>query len=321
MMHLTRLALVIAAAAAIPFECYSQPYPTKPIRLIVASPPGGQSDLIARLVSQRLSNVFGQSMVVENRAGGDGIIGTEFVARSAPDGYTLLVGNSSTFIANIFLHKNLPYDPVKDFVPLAGGPVAVACIAVNTSISVDSIKELIDYAKRNPGKLTYGSSGTGGSYFLAGEAFKAITETNIVHVPYKGLSAAMTDVVGGQIASAFTSLTVALPQARAGKVKILAVVQNNRYAGLPDIPAINEFVPGYQAFTIWNGFFGRAGMPAFAVTRLNAEMLKAMNSPDVISKLDSAEFIGGTPEQFAAYIRGQMESYASVVKLLGIQPQ
>ncbi len=320
-MHLRRLALVIAAVAAVLFECYSQSYPTKPIRLIVASPPGGNSDLLTRLVAQSVGNALGQPMVVENRAGADGIIGTEFVARSAPDGYTLLLGNSSTIVSNIFFHKSLPYDPVKDFTPITGGVEAVKCIAVGASVPVDSIKELVDYAKRNPGKLTYGSSGSGGSYYLIGEAFKAITGTNIVHVPYKGLTPAMTDVVGGQIAAAFTSVTVALPHARSGRVKILAVVQNKRYAGLPDIPTLSELVPGFRAIGTWNGFFGRAGMPVPAVMRLNAEIIKAMNSPDVISKMDAAEFLGGTPEQFATYVRGQFEIYANIVKLLGIEPQ
>ena len=321
MMHWRRLALVFAAVAAAPVECYSQPYPTKLIRLIVPSTPGGDSDLLTRLVAQRVGNALGQPMVVENRTGGFGIIGTEVVARSAPDGYTLLLGNGGTNVTNMFLHKSLPYDPVKDFAPIAGGVESIVCFAVNASIPVGSIKELIDYAKRNPGKLTYGSSGSGGSYFLAGEAIKAMTGTDIVHVPYKGLAAAMTDVVGGQITAVITSLTTALPQARAGKVKILAVVQNKRYSGLPDTPTVGESVPGYQAFAIWNGFFGRAGMPVPVVTRLNAEMIKAMNSPDVISKMDSAEFIGGTPEQFAAYIRSQTETFANIVKLLGLKPE
>ena len=320
-MQLTRLSLVFAACVALPLACHSQAYPTKPIRLILPGAPGGNADLLSRLVAQKVGSALGQPMVVENRTGAYGIIGTEAVARSAPDGYNVLHGNGGTNVANSFLYKNLSYDPVKDFTPIAGGVASVACITVNASLPVKSLQELIDYTKRNPGKLSYGSTGSGGSYFMSGEAFKAMAGTDIMHVPYRGLAAAMTDLVGGQIGAAFTAVSVALPHAKTGRVNILAVVQDKRYAGLPDVPTVAEIVPGYQAFAIWNGFFARAGTPAPVVRRLNAEIVKAVNLPEVIATMDSGVLLGGTPEQFGTYVVEQREVFANIVKLLGIKPE
>jgi len=313
--------LPFAILAFAPLQLYSQAYPAKAVRLVVPNPPGGSSDLLARLVAQKVGETLGQPMVVENRAGADSIIGAELVARSAPDGYTLLVGNASANVANLFLYKSLPYDPVKDFTPITGGGESVTCLVVSAALPVNSVKELIDYAKRNPGKLSYGSSGANGAYYMSGEAFKAATGTDIVHVPYKGLGPAMTGVVRGEIGVAFTAATVAIPQVRAGKVKMLAVLEGKRYSKLPDIPAAVEAVPGFRAAAIWNGFFGPASVPAPIVTRLNQELLKALHSPELIAKLDALEIIGGTPEEFAAYVKGQVEAFGRIVKLVGMQPQ
>ena len=320
MVRLLGIALALLAFAA-SLESRAQSYPVKPIHLIVPGTPGGDSDLLARMVSQKAGSTLGQPVVVENRTGAYGIIGAELLAHSAPDGYTLLLGNGGTNVANLFLHKNLPYDPVKDFAPITGGIESIMCIAANPAAGFSSIREFIDHAKRNPGKLTYASSGSGGSYYLAGEAFQAMTGTRIMHVPYKGLSQAMNDLVAGQVSSAFTNVTVALPQEKAGKVRILAVLMANRYSGLPSVPTVNEVVPGFRPVAIWNGFFGRAGMPAAAVARLNAEFNKAMNSPEVSSKMDAGLLIGGSPEQFAAYVRDQTEAFAGVAKLLQLKPE
>ncbi len=292
---------VFAASAAIG---HAQSYPAKPVRLIVPSTPGGDSDMLARMVAQKVGASIGQPFVVENRTGAYGIIGTELVAHSAPDGYTLLLGNGGTNVANLFMHKSLPYDPVKDLAPVAGGVESVMCIAVNPAVPVASIREFIDYAKRHPGNLTYASSGSGGSYYLAGEAFQA-----------------MTGVVAGQVSAAFTNLTVAAPQARAGKVKILAVLMPKRFSAAPDIPTVAEVVAGFRNVAIWSGFFVRAGTPAAIVARLNGEISKAVSSPEVASKMDAAVSIAGSPEQFAAYVRDQMEAFASIAKLLDIKPE
>jgi tripartite-type tricarboxylate transporter receptor subunit TctC len=312
------LMVALAAPAAVTF---GQGYPSRTVRIVVPSPPGGGSDILGRLVAQQLSGVFGQPVVVENRVGADGIIGTEHVARAAPDGYTLLVGNATVQVANLFLHKSLPYQPIRDFVAITGGVESVTCIAVNAAMPIHSVADLVDYAKKNPGRFTYGSSGAGGAYHISGESLKAVTQTDLVHVPYKGLAPAMTAVMSGQISGAITSVTVVTPQVRAGKARIIAIIENRRYSKLPDIPTVRESIPEFRGSTIWNGFFAPAGTPAPIVSRLNAEMVKAVASEDVLSKLDSAEVIGGTPEQFAAYVNSQVEVFGRIVKLTGIAPK
>lgn len=321
-MRTARIAgLVLFLSVAIPLAVFPQTYPAKPIRLIVPNAPGGGLDQMARLVAQKTSEALGQPVVVENRAGANSIIGTELVAHAAPDGYTLLVGNATSHVANVYLLKSIPYDPVTDFTPITGALQSITCVAVNPLIGVNTLKELIDYARRNPGKLSYGSSGASGAYHLSGEVFKSVTGTDIVHIPYKGLAPAMTGLLAGEIAVAFTSLTVAVPQARAGKIRILAVMEGKRYPGLPEVPVVSESVPGFRAATIWNGFFGPAGLPQAVVARLNTEILKALNAPEVRSKLEAAEVIGGTPEQFGAYVKSEIENFGRIVKAVGIQPE
>jgi tripartite-type tricarboxylate transporter receptor subunit TctC len=317
----SRTALWALAALVASTPALAQTYPSRTVRVIVPSPPGGGSDILGRLVSQQLTAALGQPVVVENRVGADGIIGTEHVARSAPDGHTLLVGNATVQVANLFLHKSLPYQPIKDFVPITGGVESVTCIAVNAALPIHTVADLVDYAKKNPGKFTYGSSGAGGAYHISGESFKAVTGTDLVHVPYKGLAPAMTAVMSGQISGAITSVTVVTPQVRAGKARIVAIIENKRYSKLPDVPTVRETIPEFRGSTIWNGFFAPAGTPAPIVSRLNAEMVKAVSSPEVLSKLDSAEVIGGTPEQFAAYVNTQVEVFGRIVKLTGIAPK
>lgn len=300
---------------------YPQSFPVKPVRLVVPSPPGGGSDILSRLLAQKMTESLGQAVIVDNRAGGDGIVGSEFVARSSPDGYTILVGNATAQVANIYLRKNLPYDSQKDFTPIAGGVESITSIVVDASLPIRSVAELIDYAKKYPGKLTYGSSGAGGAYHMSGEALKAITGTDIVHVPYKGLAPALTGMISGQISAVITSVTVALPQVNAGKARILAFLEDRRYPKLPDIPLVKETVPGFRGSTIWNGFFAPVGTPPPVINRLNAEFVKALGSADIANKMDATQLIGGTPDQFAAYWRGQIELFGQMVKLLGITPQ
>jgi len=323
-MHLTSRAATVSLAVCLQLACAfasAQGFPSKPIHLIVPSPPGGGSDILSRLVARQTSASIGQAVIVENRAGADGIIGTEFVAKAPADGYTLLVGNATVQVANMFLRKTLPYHPIKDFIPVAGGVEAVTCIVVNAALPIHSVAELVDYAKRNPGKLTYGSSGAGGAYHISGEAFKFLTGTDLVHVPYKGLVPAMTAVMSGEISAAMTSVTVATPQVRAGKVRIVAILEGKRYSKLPDVPTVRETIPQFQGATIWNGYFAPAGTPGAVVARLNTELARAVSSPEVLSKLDASVVITGNPEQFAAYVNGQIEVFGRIVKLLGIAPR
>lgn len=316
-----RMLAIVVLAALVPLSAHAQTYPDKPIRLVVPSPPVGSNDLIARLIGQQIAAAFGQPVIVDNKAGGDGILGAEFVARAPADGYTLLLGNATANMANAFLHKRLPYDPATDFTPIAGGFESLTCLAVAAATPFRSVTELIDAAKRAPGKLTYGSSGSGGAYSIMGEVFKANTQVDLTHVPYKGLAPAMTALLAGQIDATFTSVTVALPHHQSGKIRVLAMLEDRRYRGLADVPALREVVPGHEAFVIWNGFFGPAGMPATIVRRLNAEIVKAMDAPEIRQKLDAAEPIRLAPEEFAAYLKARTEAFARTVQLIGIKPQ
>ncbi|MFM9969195.1 MAG: Bug family tripartite tricarboxylate transporter substrate binding protein [Burkholderiales bacterium] len=299
----------------------AQTYPNKPVRMVVPSPAGGGSDILGRLVAQKVSVALGQNVIVDNRVGGDGIIGTEHVARAAADGYTLLIGNATVQVANLFLRKNLPYNAAKDFVAITGGVEAVTGIVVNSALPIYSIADLIDYAKKNPGKFTYGSSGAGGAYHISGEAFKSTAGIDLTHVPYKGLAPSMTAVVAGEIGGAVMSITVAAPQARAGKARILAIIEDRRYPKMPDIPTLRETLPEFRGSTIWNGFFAPAGTPAAIIARLHNEIAKAVSAEETLAKLDAAVVIGGTPEQFAAYVNTQVEVFGRIAKVLGIVPQ
>jgi tripartite-type tricarboxylate transporter receptor subunit TctC len=311
-------ALILALA---PFAAGAQTYPSKPVRLIVPTPAGGAVDLIARLASQKMGDSMGQPAIVDNRP--NGVAAAESVARAAPDGYTVLVANTTTHVSNIFLLRNLPYEPLKDFTPIVGVVDALAVLVTHPSVPGTTVKELVGHARANPGKATYGSSGAGSAYHLGGEVFKALAGIDIVHVPYKGLAPALSDAVGGQISMAFTALSVAMPHVKAGKLKLLAIVDNKRYAGLPDIPALNEAVPGFEKPATWTGFVGPAGMPQPVVQRLNAEITKGLQMPDVRAKLEAVglDAVLGTPEQFGALIRRDIESYGKIVKSIGLKPE
>ena len=307
--------------AAVSALAQAQTFPSKPIRIVVPNPPGGSLDIMARLVAQRTTETFGSPVLVENQPGGDGVIGSERVARSAPDGHTLVVGNASSHTANFYLMKNLPYHPINDFTMVAGGVESITCLVVNPSLPVNSAKELIDYARANPGKLTYSATGASGAYTISTEAFKKMGGADILHVTYKGLAPAMTAVLSGEVNLTLTSYTVALPQIKAGKVRVIGVAEAKRYSGLPGVPTLGETVPGYKGNSIWNGFMGPANMPAAIVNRLNAEIVKALNHPDTKAKLEGTDLIGGTPQEFATYVKNEIEAFGKLVMLLGLKPE
>ncbi len=314
---------MLALCLAVPLTVFSQAYPTRPIRMIVPFPPGPALDLVARLVTAKMGESLGQPIVVENRSGANGAIGSELVARAAPDGYTLLAATASTHVTAAFLVKNLPYDPQKDFTPIAASVEPVTCLVVNSSVPANSVNELIDHARRNPGKLSYGSSGVGSVFHMMGELFKQTTGVDMVHVPYKGVVPAMSDVAAGQIPMTFIAVANAIPHMRTGKVRILATLEPGRYAGLPGVPSIVESVPNFHKPASWFGFFGPAGLPQPILARLNSEMVKALNSPDVRTKLEDVGYaiIGNTPEQFGALIKAGMQQYGGIIKAAGIQPE
>ena len=305
------------------FTLVAQTFPNKTIQIIVPFPPGPGVDVVARMIATKMSQSMGQSVVVDNKVGANGAIGSEFVARATPDGYTLLAGTASTHVSPVHLTKNLPYDPVKNFTPITASVELATCLVINVNLPVNNVKELVDYAKKNPKKLSYSSSGIGSVLHLMGELFNQNSGTDLLHVPYKGVAPAMTAVLGAEVDMAFTSLSNALPHAKSGKVKILAVLEPARYAGLPDVPSIRETLSNYQKPATWFGFFGPAGLPPDVLDRLNKEMVNALNAPDIKSKFTEMGFISApqTPAQFAKLLSTGIDEFGRVVKSSGIKPE
>jgi len=310
--------LLVFAIASI---SVSAQYPTKPIRLIVPFPPGGAIDLTARLLGQRLSASLGQPFIVDNRPGASGAIGEDFVSHSAPDGYTILYAPGADFTIRKFLSKTSKLDPIKDFILIATVVASVSCIVTSTSLPVNSIKELVDYAKRNPGKLSYASPGEGTYMHLTGELLKQ-HGLHMVHVPFKGLAPAMTALAGGHVDVAVTNFAAAAPHIRDGKARILAVIGTKRYEGAPTVPTVGEALPGFNMPLAWYGFFGPPGVPQGIVLKLNAEIAKALEAPEVSSKLREINVITIiTPaEELPAFISNMAESFSKIIKTAGIQP-
>jgi tripartite-type tricarboxylate transporter receptor subunit TctC len=312
--------ILLGALVALAAACASaQPYPSKPIRMIVPYPPGGTTDILARDVGQVLTNVLGQSVVIDNRPGAAGNIGTDMVAKAAPDGYTLLMGTVNTHAINAGLYSKLPYDHIKDFTPVILVARVSNVLEVNPSVPVNTVADLIKLAKENPGKLNFASSGSGTSIHMSGELFKTMTGVDMVHVPYKGSAPAVADLVGGQVQLMFDNLPSSLAMIKAGKLRAIAVTSAQRAPALPDVPTIAESgLPGFEASS-WFGVLAPAGTPQAIITRLNAEIDKWLQSPEAKEMLlaQGAVPAGGTPEQFATWIRSETDKWAKVVKASG----
>lgn len=299
---------------------WAQPYPAKPLRLIVAFPPGGTNDIVARLVAQRLSERLGQQMVVENRPGANGALGAEVAARSAPDGYTLFIAAVNHVVLPSLFPK-LAYDIERDFTPVILLATVPIVVTVHPSLPVRSVAELIALAKAKPGVLNYASSGNGGGTHLAGELFKIQAGVNLTHVPYKGSGPAMTDLVGGQVQLMFADLPAATGQIKAGKLRALAVGSPHLSALVPELPTVSASgLPGYEAYT-WVGIMAPAGTPRDIVARLNAEAVAALARSDLKEALaaQGAEAAPGTPEQFGTHVKTELAKWAQVVKTAGIR--
>ena len=309
-----------AALAALVFAATAQPqdYPVKPIRVVVPFPPGGGTDLMARTVIQRLGETLGATVVIDNRGGAGGTIGTDVVAKSPPDGYTLLIVSGAHAI-NPGLYRKLPYDSVRDFAPvtmLTSGP---GLLVVHPSVPAKTVKEFIAFAKTRPGQLNYASAGIGTPPHLSGELFKTMAGINIVHVPYKGNGPAYTDLIGGHVSVMFPTIPTAIPHVRAGKLRALAVTTRSRTPIAPELPPISESgVPGYEVSS-WYGLLAPAGTPAAVISRLQREIAKVLRSPDVGEKLTAQglDLVGNTPEEFAAVIRSEIVKWARVIKASG----
>jgi tripartite-type tricarboxylate transporter receptor subunit TctC len=308
-----------ALFACIAAVASAQSYPNRTIRLVVPFPAAGTTDILARAAAQKLTEAFGQSVVVDNRPGAAGNIGADLVAKSAADGYTLLMGTVGTHAINPSLYSKMPYDHVKDFVPVVLVAGVPNVLVVNPALPVNSVADLIKLAKDKPGQINFASSGSGTSIHLSGELFKTMAGVDITHVPYKGSSPALVDLIGGQVQIMFDNLPSALPQIKAGKLRAIAVTSLKRAPVLPDVPTISESgLPGFEASS-WFGVLAPAGTPAPIVARINAEVNKWLQSAEAREKLLSqgAEAAGGTPEQFAHHIHAESEKWAKVVKASG----
>jgi tripartite-type tricarboxylate transporter receptor subunit TctC len=294
----------------------AQAYPTKPVHVIVPYPAGGATDFFARTVFTRMSEGLGQQVLVENRPGAGTAIGASEVARAAPDGYTLLLGDAGTYAFNPTLYKKLSYDPVKDFAPISLTGRFALILAVNpTTMPVKSLKEFVETVKRNPGKIDYGAAGPGAPLHLAMELFRKTADLDMTPIPYKGGADAMADVIGGRIPTMFLDIASGLPQVKGGKVRAIAVASEKRVAALPDVPTVGEQgYPGFEAWA-WQGFVAPAGTPRPVIARLNAEFAKVMADPTVKQRLSESGFEPqvSTPEQFSAYMKSEIAKWAKVI--------
>lgn len=307
---------LLAFGAGLAGVAGAQTFPTKPLRIMVAFPPGGPSDYAARVVSAKLAESLGQPVVVDNRPGAGGALATQLAARAAPDGYTLVVGNTGTLTVLPHLQAKIPYDALRDFTPitnLIGGP---SFLLLHPSVPAKNLRELIALAKRQPGKLTYASAGVGQISHMNGELLKLLAGIDLLHIPYKGTGQVTPELLGGQVSMTFSTSVDNLQFVKAGRVRLLAVTGKERLGVIPDTPTMAEAgVPGFESLN-WNGIVGPAGIPGDIVNRLNRELVRAVRAPDVAEKvIAQGNFvIGDTPEQFGAYIRSEWEKWGRVVK-------
>ena len=316
------LAVALASSMAFAPTAGAQQYPARPVRLIVSFAPGGASDIGARILAQKLTQSFGQQVVVDNRAGGAGNIGHEIVSRAMAFGYTLLWWSIGSIVVYVIRFANLPYHPLRDFEPITIAADSINALVVHPAVAAKSVKEFIALAKSQPGKLNYGSSGYGGAGHLSGELFNLMTGVNVVHVPYKGGGPAMLDLLGGQIQSIFATLPTALPHIRTGKIRALGVVTAKRAPALPDVPTIAEAgVPGYEASN-WYGLAAPAKTPRPLVTRLHREIVGALESPEVKSGFDTQGLllVTSTPEAFRSFIKAELDKWGMLIRKIGLKP-
>ena len=302
----------------------AQAYPMRPVRVIVPYVAGGAADITARTLSQKLTESLGVSVVVDNRPGANGGIGTDFVAKAAPDGYTLLLDASGPVVVNPVLYAKVPYDPVKDLAPISQTTSFMYVLIVPASSPITGFKELVALAKARPGQLSYGSTGIGGGNHLAGELLALMTGTRLTHVPYKGTAAALADLLGGQLSFMFDTIITTSAQAKAGKVRAFAVSSLKRATTLPDIPTLNELgLKGFEV-TQWQGLLAPAGTDRAIINKLHQEVVRALRQPDVIERLATQggnEIIGSTPEEFARAIQSDLAMYAKLIKDAGIKAE
>lgn len=314
-------ATVIACVGTV--SAVAQTYPAKPVRLLVPSTPGGSVDTLARTIAPKLSEKWGQQMVVENRPGAGGAIAGELTAKAPPDGYTLIIGTVASMATNVSLQKKLPYDPTRDFSPITLVATQDLMLLIHPSIPAKSVKELVALAKLKPGQLSFASAGNGTGGHLSGELFRLLAGIDLLHVPYKGVAPALIDVVSGQVSMTFASLLSGQPHQKSGRLRALAVTGAKRARAVPDLPTMAEAgVKDYESAT-WYGILAPAGTPADIVGKLNNGIVAILRQPDIAEHLshEGAEPVGNSPQQFGAFIRSEIAKWAKVIKAAGIRAQ
>ena len=322
MKPLMPVALLAASLLSLPLQAATA-FPTKPIRIIVAYTPAGTTDILARAIGQKMSENWGQPVIVDNRPGAAGNIGTEVAARANPDGHTLVMGTAGTHGINVSLYRKLGWHPVNDFAPVSLSAMVPNIMVVNNALPVKNVREFLAHVKANPGKLSYGSPGNGSTAHLSMELFKSMTGSTIVHIPYKGSAGVLADVMGGQIAVTIDNMPPYLPQVKAGKIRALAVSTTKRSAAVPDLPTIAEAgVPGYDSGS-WFGLLAPAKTPKAVVDQLSAESARILKLPEVSKRISElgAEPVGSTPEQFAELIKTEIAKWAKVIKDANVELQ
>lgn len=318
MPNILRRGLVAAAfaALALPLAAFAQGWPTKqPIKFIVVYPPGGASDVTARIIAQKLTESLGQTVFVENKAGANGMIATEFVAKSPPDGYTILMANLGPNAISPAVYKKMPYDGVKDFAPITLTTIVPQIMVVNPKVPVKTPAELIAYSKANPGKVTFASAGNAASNHLSGELFNSMAGIKMMHVPYKGDAPSITDLMSGTVDVALPTAIAVMGHVKSGKLRAVGVTGTRRLPSLPDVPTIAETLPGYEAVS-WGGVMAPAGTPPEVIKRLNLEINRILKMPDVAEKLESlgAIIVGSTPEEFGEYVKTEIAKWGKVAR-------
>jgi len=313
------LAIVLALGSA---AAHAQGYPARPVKIVVAFSPGGGTDIVARVLGQKLGEIWGQQVIVENRAGASGTIGTEYAAKSAPDGYTLFMGTLGNLSVNKHLYPKMTVDPIRDFAPITKVVDVYFVLVAHPSVPAKTVQELIDLAKSKPGFVTYGSSGPGGAPHLAAELFKRMAGVDMTHVPYKASAQSFQDLLGGQVMITMDSQIQALPYIRDGRLRALGVLSSQRSAQLPDVPTIAETVPGYE-LTNWFGLVAPAATPKDLLATISADVHKALQDPGLREKIAalSAAVVGDTPEQFGATMRADSEKWARVIREANIKAE
>ena len=310
-------AVLLALAAA---TASAQTYPNKAIRIVVPYPPGGGADITARPIAQKLTELWGVSVVIDHRGGASGMIGADIVAKAPPDGYTIMVSASAEVALNVVLFPKMPYDPVRDFAPITLAIVIPMALVVHPSVPIKSVKEYIAIAKAKPGSMTFGSVGAGSVHHFAGEWLKMLTKIDIVHVPYKGMAPALNDLLGGHLTSGFATLLPALVHVKTGKLRALAVTTQRRALLLPDVPALAETLPGFD-ISQWNAVWAPAGTPKDVLDKLSTEITRIVQSPDYKARMteQSAEAIGNSPSELAAFQKAEIDKYRKIAQQANIK--